>query len=451
MMTVHKSLFEDHTAIIKMISSGAPLKKIFQVILSSIESYCDSKRLYGSIMLYNPSSNQLEKTVSLSVPKSFISAIEPIDVSLYGGASGTAAFLRHPVLITDIKNNPICEEYRHVALSHGFLSCWTSPLLSSKNELLGTIQLYSKHVGEINKETLKLVDTFSNLASLAIELLHNVPQSLEIENHSQKIHKPNEQILDELYTALEREEFEVYYHPYYCTDEKLQGIEALLRWNHPQLGLLSPSSFLTVVEETGFILDLEMWVLTQSMRNMKKLNENGWTNLSLSVNISAQQFEHPRFPEMVADLLERESFNPNNLILEVTECFLIHKENFDVFPRLKETGIRLSIDDFGTSYSSLQYLKDLKFDEIKIDRSFISHLEANSISQRIVEVIIMLAHRLEINIVAEGVETEAQLDFLKELNCNTMQGFLFTKPVSFEQLINFLTKNETQGSVDIKS
>ena len=106
-----------------MISSGMPLKKTLNVILNSIESYCDPNRLYGSIMLYNPLSNQLEGNVSPSLPRSFISAIEPIDVSLYGGASGTAAFLKQPVLVSDIENNPICEEFRHIALSHGFRAC----------------------------------------------------------------------------------------------------------------------------------------------------------------------------------------------------------------------------------------------------------------------------------------------------------------------------------------
>lgn len=167
---------------------------------------------------------------------------------------------------------------------------------------------------------------------------------------------------------------------------------------------------------------------------MKKLHQSGWPDLSLSVNISAQQFDNPRFPEMVAELLERMSFQPRNLTLEVTERFLIHQENIDIVNRLRATGIKLSIDDFGTSYSSLQYLKDLKIDEIKIDRSFISNLEMDKTSQKIVKMIITLGHQLNLNIVAEGVETKKQLQLLKKMKCDSIQGFLFSKPISFDHL-----------------
>lgn len=208
---------------------------------------------------------------------------------------------------------------------------------------------------------------------------------------------------------------------------------------------MSPASFLPIAEETGFILDIEKWVLTQSIYKLKKLHQSGWPELSLSVNISAQQFENTRFPEMVADLLERMSFQPRNLTLEVTERFLIHQDNIDIVNRLRAIGVKLSIDDFGTSYSSLQYLKDLKIDEIKIDRSFISNLEMDITSQKIVKMIIKLGHKLNLNIVAEGVETEQQLQLLKKMKCDSIQGFLFSKPISF----NLLKKNFFQQMKEI--
>lgn len=170
MMTVQKSLFEYQTTIIKMISSRTPLKKILNFIVNSIENYFDSNRLYGSIMLYNPVLNQLAETVSSSLPTKFISAIEPVNVSPYGGSCGTAAFLKQPVFISDIENNPLWEEYRHIAVVYGYRACWSIPLLSSNKELLGTIVLYSSELGGPDQETLNVVNFLSKLASLAIEV-----------------------------------------------------------------------------------------------------------------------------------------------------------------------------------------------------------------------------------------------------------------------------------------
>ena len=439
MITVQKSLFDNQTTIIQMISSGMPLKKILTFIVNSIEHSCDSFSLSGAIMLYNPILKQLGETVTSSLPTNFINSIEPVDVSPYGGSCGTAAFLKQPVTVSDIENNPVTEKYRHCAIVHGLRACFSTPLLSSKKELLGTIAIYSRVVGKPDEKTLNLVDFYSKLASLAIEI---ATSSTTTSNRShlysfdidQRLNESNEKILTEFNTALTNEEFEVYFQPIFGVNEQLLGVEALIRWNHPYLGLLSPASFLSVAEETGFILDIEKWVLTQSIYKLKKYQQSGWPDLSLSVNISAQQFNNPRFPEMVTELLERVSFQPRNLTLEVTERFLINQDNIDIVNRLRAIGIKLSIDDFGTSYSSLHYLRDLKIDEIKIDRSFISKLEKDKTSQKIVQMMITLGHQLNLNIVAEGVETEKQLQLLKKMKCDSIQGFLFSKPISFEHL-----------------
>ncbi|WP_274307939.1 EAL domain-containing protein [Solibacillus daqui] len=435
MITVQKSLFENQTTIIHMISSGMPLIKILNFIVNSIENSCDPFSLYGAIMLYNPTLDQLGETVSSSLPTNFINSMEPVEVSPYGGSCGAAAYLKQPVIVSDIENNPILEKQRNNAIVHGFRACFSTPLLSSKNELLGTIAIYSRELGNPVEKTLHAVDFYSKLASMAIEISNNsncTPlYSFEIDN---RLKEKNEKVLTELYTALENEEFEVYFQPFFGVNEQLLAVEALIRWNHPHLGLLSPASFLPVAEETGFILNIEKWVLTQSIYKLKKLHQYGWPDLSLSVNISAQQFDNPRFPEMVAELLERMSLQPKNLTLEVTERFLIHQENVDTVNRLRATGIKLSIDDFGTSYSSLKYLKELKIDEIKIDRSFISNLEMDETSQKIVKMMITLGHQLNLNIVAEGVETEKQLQLLKKMKCDSFQGFLFSKPISFDHL-----------------
>ncbi|RUL54683.1 EAL domain-containing protein [Lysinibacillus antri] len=440
MITVRNSLFEEQTTIIQMISSGMPLKSILTFIVESIENNCDSFKLYGSILLYNPLLEQLVETASSSLPTNFIKAIEPIDVSPYGDSCGTAAFLKQPIIVSDIQNNALWDKNGHIATSYGFRACWSIPLLSSKKELIGMIVLYKREVGKPDEETMNALAIYNKLASLAIEISANNNNNThglhcyEFDKHLKGTNETNKKVLRELYTALERGEFEVFYQPYFGINQKLLGVEALIRWNHPHLGLLTPASFLGAAEETGFILELEKWVLTKSINKMRKLYQNGWTDLRLSVNISAQQFENPRFPKMVEELLKEASFHPENLTLEVTERFLIHKENINIVNRFKATGIKLSIDDFGTAYSSLQYLKDLNIDEIKIDRCFISNLEIDNNSQKIVEMIIMLGHQLNLNIVAEGVETEMQLQLLKKMKCDSIQGFLFSKPIPFNHL-----------------
>lgn len=169
MITVEKSLFENQSAIIHMISSGMPLTKILTFIINSIENSCDSCSLYGSIMLYNPTLNQLGETVSSSLPTNFIKSMEPVEVSPYGGSCGAAAYLKQPVIVSDIETNPILEKYRNTAIVHGFRACFSIPLLSPNKELLGTIALYSRELGNPDEKTLCTTHFYSKLASMAIE------------------------------------------------------------------------------------------------------------------------------------------------------------------------------------------------------------------------------------------------------------------------------------------
>lgn len=178
MITVQKSLLENQTTIIQMISSRMPLEKILTFIINSIENSFDSISLHGAIMLYNPILKHLGKTVSSSLPTNFINSIEPVEVSPYGGACGAAAFLKQPVIVSDIENNPLWEKYRHSAIVHGLRACFSTPLLSSKKELLGTIAIYSRVVGNPDEQTLKLIDFYSTLASLAIEFSNSNNRSL---------------------------------------------------------------------------------------------------------------------------------------------------------------------------------------------------------------------------------------------------------------------------------
>lgn len=436
----NKRLVQDQTKIIHMISSGEQLQKVLHYIISSMENQFQIP-MFGSVMLYDPSEEQLTSLVSASLPDDYAKLIQPMDIGPYEGSCGTAAFFKQTVIVSDIDHDPLWDSYRNQCKQYGFKACWSVPILSPEKELLGTFALYFKKVYESNKEIMNIVKLYTQLASIAIEFSKKInknkekPLPYDLENKIKTTEMPtaDKNELIQLHKALERSEFEVYYQPYFGVKTKDFGMEALIRWNHPNTGLLNPGAFLEVAEKTGFILKMEEWVLTESIQHATNLRNSGLEDLTLSVNISAQQFENQHFPGFVNDVLQRFSYNPANLTLEVTERFLIKEANIDVLNQLKDIGIRISIDDFGTSYSSLQYLKDLNVDELKIDRSFISNMETNLDNQKIVEMIIMLGHQLQLNIVAEGVETKEQLQLLKNMECDQVQGFLFSKPLPLEE------------------
>lgn len=436
-----KHVFKDQTTTIRLISSGAPLKSTLEFIIRSFEKYKPSVQLYGAIKLFDPIKKKLGEPISLSLPNSYIEAFQSNDVGLYEGSCGTAAFLKKEFLVSDIQQSSLGRKYQEVTLAAGLKACLSLPILSSKQELLGTFAVYCNKIGKPDQDILETLEIYKNLATIAIESskaakkksIEQLMHSVEVENRLKAKIAKNEDVLFQLNKALEEEQFEVYYQPYFTLDNKCEGVEALIRWNHPHSGVLAPAAFLDVAEETGFILEMEKWVLQQAIDDVKTLDKKGFQNLTLSVNISAQQLDNPEFPTLIADVLAQSSFIPEKLTLEVTERFLIKKDTIHTLNEIRQLGVQISIDDFGTSYSSLQYLKDMPIDEIKIDRSFIHNIEQEFSNQKIVEMIIILGHQLNLRIVAEGVETHSQFHLLQEMNCDSVQGYLFSKPITLEQ------------------
>lgn len=438
-----KHVFKDQTTTIRLISSGAPLKNTLEFIVRSFEKYDPSIQLSGAIKLFNPINGKLGEPISLSLPKSYIEAVQSSDVGLYGDLCGTAAYLKKEVVVTNIQQSSLSTKYQNIASEARIKACWAIPILSSKQELLGIFAVYCKENRGPDEDMLQAIEVYKNLAAVAIESskaakkksIEQIMQSVEVENRLKAKNTKNEDVLLQLNTALEEEQFEVYYQPYFTLDNKCEGVEALIRWNHPHSGLLAPVSFLDVAEETGFILEMEKWVLQRAIQDVKTLDKQGFKDLRLSVNISAQQLDNLEYPKIIADILLQSSFASEKLTLEVTERFLIKKDTIQTLNKIRNLGVQISIDDFGTSYSSLQYLKDMPIDEIKIDRSFISNIEQEFSNQKIVEMIIILGHQLNLRIVAEGVETHSQYQMLKEMNCDSVQGFLFSKPIRLEQFV----------------
>ena len=240
----------------------------------------------------------------------------------------------------------------------------------------------------------------------------------------------------ELRAALENRQFHLYYQIQVDSSHRPLGAEALIRWLHPERGMVSPAQFIPLAEETGLILPIGQWVLETACIQLKAWEQDALTrDLVLAVNVSAKQFRQVNFIAQVQSLVQRHAINPMRLKLELTESMLLDSIE-DIITKmnvLKEIGIRFSLDDFGTGYSSLQYLKRLPLDQLKIDQSFVRNLAADSSDRAIVRTIIAMAQSLNLDAIAEGVETEEQQQLLMDNGCTHYQGYLFGKPVPIEQ------------------
>lgn len=233
----------------------------------------------------------------------------------------------------------------------------------------------------------------------------------------------------ELEYALSRRQFEVYYQPLIdVRDHSIQGIEALIRWHHPQRGLLNPAEFIPLAEETGLIVPLGAWVLRQACSDFGRLQHLFPNQPLLSVNLSPLQLDEPAFVPNLVDLLRRTGIAPSSLQLEITESVILkHSARVSaLFHALRAHGVRIAFDDFGTGYCSLNYLADYPADIVKIDQHFIQCMGTSHVHAEIVGSIIRLAHRLGMRVYAEGVESREQADTLSRLGCNIAQGFLFS-------------------------
>jgi len=216
--------------------------------------------------------------------------------------------------------------------------------------------------------------------------------------------------------------------------------EALIRWRHPKHGLVSPNEFVHVAEETGLIIPIGRWIMEESSRQIAEWQQKYDRPLSVSVNLSAKQLMHPTLTAQVKDVLNVTGLEPSQLKLEVTESTVMeHSErSLKVLSELDELGIELSTDDFGTGYSSLSYLQRFPFERLKIDRSFIKLMDEDEKSALIVKTILMLGENLDLEVVAEGIETESQLEKLRSLGCKTGQGYYFSRPIDVATAESFL-------------
>ena len=249
--------------------------------------------------------------------------------------------------------------------------------------------------------------------------------------------------------ALENNEFEIHYQPQIAIDGgSIIGAEALLRWRHPQRGLIMPDEFIPVAEDTGLIVPIGEWVLRTACAQYAEWRHNGLPPIRLAINISARQLRQKNLAEIVAEVLATNGISPADLELEITETSLV--QNTDgaavALRELKKLGMMLSLDDFGTGYSSLSYLRRFPIDVLKIDRSFVRDISSDPSDAVLVRAIIDLAHSLGMTTVAEGVESSAQLYFLRSHKCNFAQGYFIGRPTSAETFSQNQTDWQAQAA-----
>jgi diguanylate cyclase (GGDEF)-like protein len=255
-----------------------------------------------------------------------------------------------------------------------------------------------------------------------------------------------------LRTALEKAQFHLVYQPKVdITRNTIIGVEALLRWNHPTMGYISPLEFIPIAEESGLIIPIGEWVLRTAFRELRELHDAGFGELTMAVNLSSAQLSRPGFENIVADALFDSGISADKAELEVTEN--VAMRNIDsaiiTLEKLKSKGMSIAMDDFGTGYSSLGYLRKLPIDTVKIDRSFVREIPHSKEDTLIAQTIIAMAYSLNLSLVVEGVENVKQLNFFRQQGCHVVQGYLFSKPVSAPEILEMLKNQDTTGIINL--
>lgn len=596
-----EQLRNEQTAILSKIAVGDSLEEIMNYIIAAVE-----KISYGicSVMFYEKEHNWLRFGYGPNLPEAFIKTIDKFPVGPNFASCGHASYTKKLAVVSDIETDPSWKSWSKEAVAYGFRSCWSMPILSTNNALIGTFAVYYYQSRVPQAIEIDMLTAFSYLSGLAIERSRHEEEIQFLANHDALTNLPNlryfkevfsdlltrtekiavmfmdldqfkalndtfghnfgdillqelakriekmigkanivarmggdefillirdmadkqqakemaEQILKateqplmiegqefqvtasigislfgqhgttigqlmknadvamynakgtggnackvyettmddkayELYVlrgefrkALEQQHFELHYQPKISLNTgRITGMEALARWRHPEKGNISPGVFIPLAEESGFIQELGNWVIRTACEQVKEWREIEGDGIKIAVNVSVKQIIKQDVAAFVQATLDEMGLPPDCLEIEITESVLSSHESViqEAVKNLQNLGVKVLIDDFGTGYASLTYLKQFRADAIKIDQSFIRHLPHNQDDAAIVSALITLAQALDICIVAEGVETKEQVDFLKEKKCCEVQGYYFSKPLPAEQMEQLLKEQFT--------
>ncbi|HBG5344761.1 TPA: EAL domain-containing protein [Clostridioides difficile] len=320
--------------------------------------------------------------------------------------------------------------------------CNLSTINSSKYKIVMSSGIYKITKKDDIKKLDLLIDR-ANIAAKSKKEKYEHSYSFFNEDTRNRLYK-EKRLEDNMNKALEKGEFIVYYQPKYSLNDenKIEGAEALIRWNSPELGFISPVDFVPLSEKNGFIVNIDMFVFEEVCKTLNKWINKGYTPVPISVNMSRVHLYRDNFIENITDLINKYNISPEFIELELTESVVFDNLNIliNIMKKIKEIGFLISMDDFGSGYSSLNLLKDLSFDVLKLDRGFLIETTDTKRGKIIISKIVEMAKAINIKVICEGVETYEQVEFLKEIGCDKVQGYLFAKPMvldEFESRLNF--------------
>lgn len=593
-----EDLYRGQASLLEMIARNEPLPMILEALVLLIEAQLTG--IDGSVLLLDGEGTRLYHGAAPNLPGGYSRLIDGVQIGPKVGSCGTAVWRGQSVIVEDVMSDPLWEDFREMVAQFGFRSCWSTPIATSQNNVLGTFALYSREVRSPTEQETKLVALATHIAGIAIERkrvddrihfmahhddLTGLPNRAflkerlanildQARRHNRKVtvayidldnfkdindgrgHAAGDEVLKEIATRMansvrasdmvvrlggdeflvvlvhqsshdagilrrlrelqkaitrpirvedgeiavtssigvaafpldgatsqellanadramyrakelgrntlqyhdgagstavglprgEQEELHqaivsnqlfLQYQPQVdVATGRITGLEALVRWNHPAKGRVPPVNFIPLAEETGLIVPLGLWVLNEACRQARDWQDMGLKPLTIAVNVSARQFADPDFAAHVAEAIERHRLQSRWLELEVTESTVMQDADraLAMMESLRALGVRLSIDDFGSGYSSLSALKTFPFDRLKMDRSLVEALPGDKTAVAIASAVISLAQTLKLSVLAEGVETDAQLECLRQMRCEEAQGFRFSKPVSPDEI-----------------
>lgn len=344
------------------------------------------------------------------------------------------------ILLTDVNNT---KDVRIVA--EKILTSLSRPFMLNGQDIISTVSIGITITPEDSIDPNTLMKNADLAMYRAKELGRNNFQFFSEDMNTAILH--NLEIEKELNLAIKRSQFILMYQPKMrMSDNTITGVETLVRWRHPEKGIIPPDHFIPIAEETGQIIKIGAWVLEHSCHEMGALIREGLMpeDSKVAVNLSAKQFSDPDLLQTVLDILVQSKIDPLNLELEITESIIMDdvEAAIQIMETIKSKGIHLAIDDFGTGYSSLAYLKRFPIDVLKVDRSFVKDIPEDKTDMAITSAVIAMAHKLSMRVVAEGIETQEQMDFLRENNCDDGQGYLLSRPLTLPQLHHFLVSKQ---------
>ncbi|WP_051189195.1 sensor domain-containing phosphodiesterase [Halalkalibacillus halophilus] len=443
-----KEFAEGYQEITYPLQAGKSLREVLMHTIQFFEKKLGKASC--ALLILDEDENKFIDCLSYSMEESRFDNLNFQPVHHQMGSFGPSVIRRELVVSSNILQDERWQGYEEIVSEQGLQSSWSIPVLSpNRDKVVASFTVFSEQQEEPTEEEVMWVEAYHELLSLMVNnyiatefntvkipLQRKTPKNVEEKEESR------EDTVDNLIRiALNRGQFIPYYQPIISKDEEeMYGVEVLARWLHPEDGIKQPSSFISDAEEQKLIHHIDDMVFRKACIDLKRMMEQVNQTFRVSVNVSALNIMHPKFIERIKSVLSDTGFPPELLSIEITESALMKnlKDVAKVMTELKELGIRFSIDDFGVSYSSLNYLKYLPVESIKLDRTFVNDITVNAVDRQICKTVIQLAKDLKMNVVAEGVETSEHLEIIREFGCNIFQGYYFSKPVTYEELKYFL-------------